>query len=61
MENERLSRYYTTLFNAMTDAIDALDRQDFGTARTLLVRGQQEAEAAFVRSGGTDRDADGPS
>ena len=38
MENKSLPRYYTILFNAVTDAIQALDRQDFGQARALLVR-----------------------
>jgi hypothetical protein len=34
--------FYTILFNAVTDAIAALDRQDFGQARTLLIQGQQQ-------------------
>lgn len=45
---EELPNYYTILFNAVTDAIDALDRQDFGQARTLLIRGQQQAETAYT-------------
>ena len=48
MENKSLSRYYTILFNAVTDAIQALDRQDFGQARALLVQGQQQAEDAYI-------------
>ena len=45
---EELPNYYTILFNAVTDAIAALDRQDFGQARTLLVQGQQQAETAYT-------------
>ena len=48
MENKSLSRYYTILFNAVTDAIQALDRQDFGQARALLVQGQQQAVDAYI-------------
>lgn len=46
---EELPNYYTILFNAVTDAIAALDRQDFGQARTLLVQGQQ-AETAYTET-----------
>ena len=48
LKMEELPNYYTILFNAVTDAIDALDRQDFGQARALLVRGQQQAENACI-------------
>ena len=48
METENLPSYYTFLFNAVTDAIAAMDRQDFGQARALLVRGQQQAEDAYI-------------
>ena len=41
-------KLYTMLFNACTDAVEAMDRMDFGTARTLLVRAQQEAEEWYL-------------
>ena len=44
-----LPKYYTVLFNRVTDAIAALDAQNYGTSRELLVRGQQEAEDLFCR------------
>lgn len=47
---DTLPDYYTILFNAVTDAIAALDRQDFGQARTLLVQGQQQAETAYMET-----------
>ncbi len=45
---EHLPKYYTVLFNAVTDAIEALDRLDYGTARQLLIQGQQAAEDACL-------------
>ena len=50
---EELPNYYTILFNAVTDAIAALDRQDFGQAKALLVQGQQEAETAYTEASET--------
>ena len=55
MENKSLPRYYTILFNAVTDAIAALDRQDFGQARALLVQGQQQAEDAYIAEAEADQ------
>ena len=49
-----LPNYYTTLFNAVTNAIKALERQDFGTAQNLLVRGQQDSEDLYVTGGNPD-------
>ena len=50
---ESFPAYYTILFNGVTDAIAAIDRQDFGLARELLVRGQQRAEDAYIEAGET--------
>lgn len=50
---EELPNYYTILFNAVTDAIAALDRQDFGQAKALLIQGQQEAETAYTEASET--------
>ena len=47
-ERDQLPPCYTALFNAVTDALAALDRQDVFTARALLIQGQQRAEAAFL-------------
>lgn len=55
MENKSLPSYYTILFNALTDAIQALDRQDFGQARALLVQGQQQAEDAYIAEAEADQ------
>ena len=45
MENPM--NYYAVLFNGVTDALDALDRQDYGTAKTLLIRAQQLSEFLY--------------
>ena len=40
--------YYTQLFNSITDALAAMDRQNYGLARELLVEAQNEAEEAYI-------------
>ena len=44
---DELPKYYTVLFNAVTDALEAMEHQDFGSAKALLIQGQQDAEDAF--------------
>ena len=39
---------YLTLFNAVTNAIDVLTRNDSSAAMEILVAGQQSAEAAYI-------------
>ena len=39
---------YHKLFNACTNAICALEQQNFGQARTLLISAQQEAEECYI-------------
>jgi hypothetical protein len=41
-------KLYTILFNACTDAVEAMDRMDFGMAKTLLICAQQEAEERYI-------------
>ena len=43
-------KLYTTLFNACTDAITAMDRMDFGTAKGVLVSAQQQAEELYLEA-----------
>jgi len=43
-----LPKYYTVLFNAVEEAMAALERMDFGTAKTLLLRGQLQAEGEYL-------------
>ena len=47
-------KMYTTLFNAITDALEQMESQNFGTAKETLITAQQEAEAnraAFIYGG----------
>ena len=39
---------YAILFNALTDAIAQLDRQNYGSARDTLIRAHQCAEEAYI-------------
>lgn len=47
---EELSGGYKTLWNAITDALDALEQQNFGLAKDTLIRAQQTAEEAYIDS-----------
>ena len=42
---------YVMLFNDVTDAIQALDQRNIAGAKALLMRDQQQAEAAFLEFG----------
>ena len=44
-------KLYTKLFNAMTDALEELERLNVGQARETLCRAQQEAEELYLNSG----------
>lgn len=50
-----LPKYYTVLFNAVEEAMAALDRMDFGIAKTLLLRGQLQAEGEYLAAGEASR------
>lgn len=39
---------YYTLFNAVTDAVAAMEAQNFGQARQLLVQAQKDCEEWFL-------------
>ena len=41
-------KLYFHLFNAVTDALDAMEQQNFGTAKDLLIRAQQQAEEQYI-------------
>ena len=46
---ENLPKYYTVLFNAVTDALHLLEKGDVGSAKGMLIWGQQQAEEASVQ------------
>ena len=43
-------KLYTKLFNAATDALEALEQLNVGEAKDLLRRAQQEAEEDYLSS-----------
>jgi hypothetical protein len=55
----KLPRYYTVLFNAVTDAICALEEQNYGIAMKLLLQGQEAAEKALTEKQESDKQQGG--
>lgn len=45
---------YLTLFNAVTDALEALRMKNYGIAESTLVLAQAQAEEDFLRTGEAD-------
>lgn len=41
-------KMYTYLFNAVTDSLEAMDAQNFGQARELLIEAQQRCEEIYM-------------
>ena len=39
---------YFGLFNAMTDALTAMEARNYGAARDILIAAQQKAEDAYI-------------
>lgn len=46
---------YCKLFNAYTDVLEALNAQNYGQAKDLLIAAQQEAEKLYLD---TEKDAE---
>ena len=44
-------KLYAKMFNAATDALNALEELNIGYARALLRRAQQEAEDEYLEDG----------
>lgn len=41
-------KMYLKLFNSITDALEALERQNYGQAADILKKGQQAAEELYL-------------
>ena len=41
-------KLYTTLFNAITDALEELECANYGTAKQRLIRAQQDTEEMYL-------------
>lgn len=48
---DNFPKYYTRLFNGITDAIEALRQQNYIQAEDLLIRAQQDAEEMYLEDG----------
>lgn len=56
-EKEEFPKYYTIIFNAVTDALRELDAGNPEKAKTLLIQGQQAAEDAFLSASEAPEDS----
>lgn len=45
---ENFPQYYTRLFNGITDALEALEKQNYIAARDILIKAQQDAEEMYI-------------
>lgn len=50
---------YHLLFNSITDALEAMENLDFGEAKRVLVKAQQEAEEVYLSEPDCERKEDG--
>ncbi len=41
-------KMYLTLFNAITDALAQIEKQNYGDARSTLITAQQKAEEMYI-------------
>ena len=41
-------KMYTTLFNAVTDALEQMESQHYGDAKATLIAAQQKAEDIYI-------------
>ena len=41
-------KMYTMLFNAVTDALEKMEAQNYGDAKALLISAQQKAEEIYI-------------
>ena len=41
-------KMYHSLFNAITDALEQIEQQNFGSAKDLLIAAQQKAEEIYI-------------
>lgn len=48
---EGFPKYYTCLFNGITDALDALQKQNYIKAQDILIKAQQDAEEMYLEDG----------
>ncbi|NLT14391.1 MAG: hypothetical protein GXY05_08615 [Clostridiales bacterium] len=49
-------KLYRIVFNGITDALDAIEREEYQRAREILVKAQQAAEDYYVEDGEEEND-----
>ncbi len=47
---QNYEKLYHLLFNAITDALEQLDAQNYGEAKEALIAAQQKAEEIYIES-----------
>ena len=57
---ENFPKYYTRLFNGITDALEALQEQNYIKAQDILIRAQQDAEEMYLEDGDEDEEDEEP-
>ena len=45
---QNYQKLYALLFNAVTDALEEMEKLNFGRAKELLIAAQQAAEEAYI-------------
>ena len=45
---ENYQKMYSTLFNAITDALEQMESQNYGNAKDTLIAAQQKAEEIYI-------------
>ena len=48
-------KMYSTLFNAITDALEQIEQQNFGSAKDLLIAAQQQAGEIYITAENRNR------
>lgn len=48
MDKELYKKMYLTLFNAITDAIRAMEAEEYERAKRILIKAQQNTETLFI-------------
>ena len=45
---ENYQKMYSTLFNAITDALAQIEKQNYGDAKSALIAAQHKAEEMYI-------------
>ena len=54
---DNFPKYYTCLFNGITDALEALQEQNHIKAQHILITAQQEAEEMYLQDGEAEEES----